>query len=248
MPTIYREGKLAGLNRAIGDVGEFAIQKQLLEQQRKRELQDAVKKAVITSVLSGKGKFKTPVDFNSMVSNDELPDLNQYEMKDEPLSSGQQRLGQLAETQRKLNILSGFEQPSEADITALPLQRHIFGQPKQLTIPGPAIDGVQGMITGMANEALEPATPEETAGLLREKWAQGIKQADINRKALGLPVFAGKAQGITKMKTVENTNKVMANISSQEDIQELIDNREEYETEGVDVDRILREWEAENGA
>lgn len=87
MPTTYREGKLAGLNRSISDVGEFAIQKQLLDQQRKKELQDAVKKAVITSVLSGKGRFKTPVNVQDIIDRGEMPDLNQFVPINTPTTS-----------------------------------------------------------------------------------------------------------------------------------------------------------------
>ena len=42
MPTIYREGKLKGLNDAISNVGSFALQKQIKEQSRQQELQDAI--------------------------------------------------------------------------------------------------------------------------------------------------------------------------------------------------------------
>jgi len=42
MPTIYREGKLAGLNNAISGVGNVYLQKMLQEQQRKKQLEDTI--------------------------------------------------------------------------------------------------------------------------------------------------------------------------------------------------------------
>ena len=87
MPTIYRKGKLEDFNNSIMDVGSFALQKQIKEQNRQQELQDAVKKALITSVLTGKGKFKTPVDINQLMAGGAMPNLQDFEPINTPSTS-----------------------------------------------------------------------------------------------------------------------------------------------------------------
>ena len=87
MPTIYRKGKLEDFNNSIMNVGGFALQKQIQGQNRQQELQDAVKKALITSVLTGKGKFKTPVDINQLMAGGVMPNLQDFQPINNPSTS-----------------------------------------------------------------------------------------------------------------------------------------------------------------
>ena len=88
-----------------------------------------------------------------------------------------------------IRVLGGLEEPSAVispeQIATLPKTRHIFEQPKQVTIPGPTIGGVPGMISGQATEMMETPTSQEIADTLRQKL--GITQEEAQRKALGLP-------------------------------------------------------------
>ena len=51
MPTIYREGKLAGLNNAISGVGNIYLQKMLQEQEEKKKLQQAIQQSILGAAL-----------------------------------------------------------------------------------------------------------------------------------------------------------------------------------------------------
>ena len=88
------------------------LKKKLMDVQRKQELQDAVRKAIITSVLSGKGKFKTPVDMEQLISGGQMPSLNEFQpintpstsisITDMPISERMQYRGILGQTPQTL--------------------------------------------------------------------------------------------------------------------------------------------------
>jgi len=68
MPTIYGDPRsaktqlLENLRSSVGEIGNAMLQRQIQEKQRKQELQDAIRKAVIQNVMGG--KMKAPAGFD----------------------------------------------------------------------------------------------------------------------------------------------------------------------------------------
>jgi len=205
--TTYVDKPETGLESSLG----FMLQKKLQEQQRKQELQDTIKKAVIESVLAGKGKFKTPVDMNQLIAGGQLPDLNQFEATPNysQMKSvlGMQDLARKMENQRRLGVMGNQEAPSEEDVSTFTpqLQKTVLGGaeggqvmlPKGATFGEGNILSLEGQGIGSYLPGYEPKTlpvlPEEIAGAMREKFAGGIGKEELQRKALGLPRFSGRA-------------------------------------------------------
>jgi hypothetical protein len=167
--------------------------------------------------LTGKGKFKTPVDMNQLIAGGQLPDLNQFEATPNysQMKSvlGMQDLTRKMENQRKLGVMAGQEAPSPEEVAQFTpqLQKPILGMGGQATggevvLPKGAsfTDGQMLSPTGeQIGEYMPgyepkqvgnfPVGQEEIVNALREKFAGGIGKEELQRKALGLPRFSGRA-------------------------------------------------------
>lgn len=184
---------LSNLRQNVNLIGSTLIQKQLQEQQRKRELQDAVRKTLIEKALSGQVKG---LDIQSLMSGGAMPDVSGLEISPDLSQMYKtmqiKRLNQQLGKQHRIDVLAGLEEPSEEDISALPETRQIFEQPKPVTVPGPIFNGQPTQIRGQATEMMGPPSTEEAKGMMKEKYAPGISKEDLARKALGVP-FTGRA-------------------------------------------------------
>lgn len=65
MPTTYREGKLSGLNTAIGNVGKVYLQKMLEEQAQKRKIKQTIEQSVLEAALKDQ-RLKPGADLSGL--------------------------------------------------------------------------------------------------------------------------------------------------------------------------------------
>ncbi len=88
MPVVFRDNEtFSNLRENIKSIGNLALTQKLKKQEESRALQDAVRKSLITSVLSGKGKFKTPVNMDELISGGTLPNLSDFSPINQPSTS-----------------------------------------------------------------------------------------------------------------------------------------------------------------
>lgn len=210
MPTTYREGKLSGLNTAIGNVGKVYLQKMLQEQEQKRKIKQALEQTVLEAALKDQ-RLKPGADLSALDTSqgmqgilgqipgmfERAPDIEQ-ELKSARLG----RFKKQIENERRMSVLGGLEEPSIEDIGRfMPL----YGE------GGPAA-GIS------ASGQPTPEALQSTVGAMRQKFSGKIPVEDLRRKAMGIP-FTGRATQAQIVSLAKSLAEAKNPMPTAEDIQ-----------------------------
>jgi hypothetical protein len=193
------------------------LQKKQQEKELKQALQKMILEASLKNMRLKKGANLSGIDtsrgMEGMLSK--IPELFEQLPNYSQMKSvlGMQDLTQKMENQRKLRVMGGQEEPSPEEITQFTpqLQKPILGMggratggevilPKDASFTDGQMLSPTGGRIGEYMPGYEPkpvgnfpVAPEEVAGALRQKFAGGISKEELQRKALGLPRFSGRA-------------------------------------------------------
>jgi hypothetical protein len=215
----------------------LALQEKLKEKERQKEIQTKLQSVILEAALKN-SRLKQGADLSKVDTSGgiqgilgQIPDMFEQTPDYSQMNAGlrTQELARKLENQRKLSVMGGLEAPSETDISAFTpqLQKPILGMgqaeggevilPKGARFAEGRMLSPTGEQIGEYMPGYEPKTignfpvgQDEIVNAIKQKFAGGISKEELQRKALGMPKFTGRAtQGqvaslATKLAQAEN--------------------------------------------